>query len=284
MGMLTAELTSTELITPYLGIFKFRPEQPIPFTAGQYVTLGVRRPGLEGPGVRIQEGKGTVLRPYSVASSPHEDIIELYIAWVQQDGRGLNEWGILSTELFKRADDQEFLFMPKAKGRFMLPEDTRDVIMVATGTGIAPFVSILRYCNCHSDSVGDRRFIVIHGVSRNSDLAYRDELQHGYDLNVEYIQTVSREATNGYNKKYAEELFINRNDKTGRLTAGEVDSAIQNGSIHGVFVEELLGRELDPRHSVVMLCGNPAMIENVKKITEARGFQLKLNLITEEYW
>ena len=77
MGMLSAELLSTELITPYLGIFKFKPEQPIPFTAGQYVTLGVRRPGLEGPGVRVENEKGTVLRPYSVASSPHEDLIEL---------------------------------------------------------------------------------------------------------------------------------------------------------------------------------------------------------------
>ena len=281
MALLSAQLSTTELLTPYLGIFKFKPEEKIPFIAGQYLTLGVRRPGIEGPGVRIADGKGMVLRPYSVASSPDEEQIELYIAWVQQEGRRVDEWGMLSSELFNPTPDLEYLFMSRAKGTFLLPDDSRDVIMVATGTGIAPFVSMLRYQNKREDK---RRFITIHGVARHSDLAYKSELENGYRLNVKNIRTISREEGSDYNKKYAEELFINRGDKTGRLSDEEVEESIGAGRITDTIIEEILGNELTPQNAVILLCGNPGMIKNLKKIAEAKDFKWKEDLITEEYW
>lgn len=281
MALVTAKLTSTELLTPYLGIFKFKPEEKIPFIAGQYLTLGLRRPDLEGPGVRVADGKGMVLRPYSVASSPDEEEIELYIAWVQQEGKRVDEWGLLSTELFNPAPDHEYLFMPRAKGRFLLPDDSRDVIMVATGTGIAPFVSMLRFQNNRNDK---RKFITIHGVARNSDLAYKKELDNGYNINVKNIRTISREEGSDYNKKYAEELFINRGEKTGRFSDEEVEMSIREGRITGTTIEEILGRELTPENAVILLCGNPGMIKNLKKVVEAKNFKWKEDYITEEYW
>ena len=87
MDIIKAELSSKELLSSHLGIFKFNTKEKIQFLPGQYVTLGVRRKGLEGPGVKIHENTGTIFRPYSVVSAPYEDEIELLIVWVQKSRR-----------------------------------------------------------------------------------------------------------------------------------------------------------------------------------------------------
>ena len=73
-----ANLISKKLITDYLGIFTFEPEKKIDFQPGQYVTLSIKKAELKGKGVQQKHGSGIVRRPYSVASSPKEDFIELY--------------------------------------------------------------------------------------------------------------------------------------------------------------------------------------------------------------
>lgn len=281
MNYVKADITGKFLITPYLGIFRFKQEQPISFLPGQYKTLGIRRRGLEGRGVKVENGIGTVWRPYSIASSPEEEVSELYVAWVQQDGRRLDEWGVLSTELFNPAHDAEYLFRNKAKGKFLLPQDDRDVVMVATGTGIAPFISILRYQNNQNDK---RKFFLIHGVSHRSDLAYGDELLNGYNLKLNYLKTTSREDYGEYNKKYAEEFFINRDKSNSRLSSQEIDEAIQSGTIHNTTIEKIVNAKFDPRYVVIMLCGNPDMISNIKKIASTLGFKDRQDIISEEYW
>lgn len=289
MAILKAKLTSTELVTSYLGIFTFRPKERIPFLPGQYITLGVSREGLRGEAknpkhVRNIDSKETVLRALSIASPPEEEDIELYIAWVQRDGKRKDEKGLLSTELFQPRRDLEYLFLSnKAKGRFLLPEDSRDVIMVATGTGLAPYLSMLK-----SDAINheNRRYVLIHGVSCHSDLAYREELT---DLtrvrNLTYLHTCSREECDDCQGTYAEELFFNREEgKERRVTTEEAGKAVRQGRINDTGLEEIIGREPRPEHTVIMLCGNPAMIGNIRLIAEAKNFQGGEDLITEEYW
>ncbi len=281
MDLIHAELTSQEMLTPYLGIFKFKPEKHFDFLPGQYVTLGVRRQGLTGPGVREKEGIGMVLRPYSIASSPDEEVIELIVTWVQRDGRRLDEWGVLTTELFEPQSEQEYVFLSRPKGRFLLPEDIRDVIMVATSTGIAPFISILRAA--HSKST-DRRYFIIHGVSKHSDLAYRKELTSYKDRNVHYVRTISREPCQECESHYVEEYFVNRDGTSGRLSMEEVEHAVKNGKTEDTKIETLLGKSLTPENATIMLCGNPAMIEHIKHIAVEKQFRVHQDLIVESYW
>ena len=289
MAILKATLTSTELVTSHLGIFTFRPNERIPFLPGQYVTLGVSREGLRGEAknpkhVRNIDSKETVLRALSIASPPEEEDIELFIVWVQRDGKRKDEKGLLSTELFQPRRDLEYLFLSnKAKGRFLLPEDSRDVIMVATGTGLAPYLSMLK-----SDEInhGNRRYVLIHGVSCHSDLAYREELT---DLtrvrNLTYLHTCSREECDDCQTTYAEELFLNREEgKKRRVTIEEVEKAVRQGRINDTGIENIIGRETRPERTIIMLCGNPAMIDNIKLIAEAKNFQVGEDIVTEEYW
>lgn len=281
MDIIEAKLSSKELLSSHLGIFKFKPKEKIEFLPGQYVTLGVRRKGLEGPGVKTNEGAGSVFRPYSIVSAPYEDEIELLIVWVQKGGRREDEWGVLTTEIFEQKTGLEYLLRRKPKGKFLLPDDRRDVVMIATGTGLAPFISILRTQNRQNDG---RNYFIIHGVSKHSDLSYREELRNFDNVNVTYQRTVSREKCEDCHKSYVDEYFLNRNGNTGRLTAKEIEEAINGGNIHCTEIETVLGKEFLPQNAVIMMCGNPAMLENVTSLAEAKGFQKKVDIITEGYW
>ncbi len=281
MKYLKAELTHREILTPNLGIFRFRPEKRIDYLAGQYVTFGIRRAGLQGKAIKVEDGRGTVLRPYSLASAPFEDELELYVAWVRKDGRREDQQGQLSTELFNPAPDAEYLLLEKARGSFLPTPDTRDLVMVATGTGLAPFISMLKVFRKEGSR---RRFFLIHGVSRSSDLAYRGIIAElSRDLDIKYRFTLSREEAPGKSKDYAEELFMQRSSK-GRVSVEEAQKAAAQDVSSRLPIEDELGHPLRGSESVLMLCGNPAMIENIKAIAAARGFQPKQDIISEEYW
>ena len=283
--------------TDYLGRFYFRPEKPIPFLPGQYVTLGISTPGLKElvsdlREIKMRDGKETVLRPYSVASVPESELIEMYIIRVDKDGRRIDGKGVLSTELFNPHKDAEYSFLERATGIFTLPEhspkspnlnDTRTRIMVATGTGIAPYMSMLR---SPTTQTAGRKFVLIHGVSNTRDHAYKDELARilddGVDLN--YIPIASREPTEG--QKYVEEFFFDRDRlKAGRVTDEEVKRAIEKqGQLHDTGIEDVLGHKLSTESDILMVCGNPGMIKNLESIAKALGFKLRVDFKKEDYW
>ncbi|MFC1477376.1 hypothetical protein ACFL6L_02805 [candidate division KSB1 bacterium] len=276
-----AQLVSRELLTPFLGIFTFSSDSPITFKSGQFLTVGITHPRLEGPGVMFQQNMNIVWRPYSVASAPGDNYIELLISWVRQDGKRRDEWGTLTTELFNPDPDIRYFFRKKAKGVFLLPEDDRDVIMVAAGTGIAPFMSMLRNAQTEGDR---RRFVLIHGSSSREGLAYRGELQQDFHLGLTYLCAVSREEGGDFGKRYVEDFFLNRPGDSGRLTAEETASLIRSGAASETKIEQILGIPPDPRRFVMMLCGNAGMIGNVKAIASSCGFTFRKDLFTEEYW
>jgi ferredoxin--NADP+ reductase len=123
------------------------------------------------------------------------------IAWIKRGGRRDDEWGVLATELFENQPGLEYLLKPRPKGKFLLPDDNRDVIMVATGTGLAPFVSILRNQNRLNDY---RNYFIIHGVSKHSVLSFKEELRNFENLHVTYHRTVSREKCEDCHKSYVD--------------------------------------------------------------------------------
>lgn len=181
-------------LTSALAIFRIQPDTPPErdasgawFTAGQYCVIGLNNE--EKPEL------GSVRRSMSIASAPEDDgPIEFYIRFVNKPESD----NPLTHLLWKaKAGDRVYL-RPVAAGVFTIPDtigvdDPRLRVMVAAGTGSAPFVSMVRSELRRNPSADLSKYVLLHGASYDADLGYRDELlgltkTHG----LRYWGTVSR--------------------------------------------------------------------------------------------
>jgi ferredoxin--NADP+ reductase len=217
--------------------------EAVPFESGQYMTIGV-----------FADDK-LWQRPYSVASAPSvaaTEGYELYVRLVPV---------IRFTTLLWRLDEGARLRLTGPKGKFMLePDDRRTHLYVSTGTGLAPFVSMIRETMAQGKP---RRTVVLHGVSYASDLGYRaelEELERSGAYPLHYVPTVSRPA-DPRNAGW-----------TGRT--GRVETVIED-------VCRDLGLRAD--RTVVYICGNPDMILNMESALMRRGFP-EFHVKKELYW
>jgi ferredoxin--NADP+ reductase len=230
-------------LTDSLAVFWVAPDDaPARFEAGQYFTLGV-----EVAGKLIQ-------RPYSAASSPRsrDGAYEFYVRLVT---------GGVFTPLLWRLEPGHRLSLGGPKGRFVLTaDDDRTHVLIATGTGVAPFVSMLR--TLRADGIR-RRAVVLHGASYVADLGYRAELEAyqgaGADP-VRYIPTISR--------PWAPEN-AGWHGRTGRVE-----------TLLPALYDEL---GLRPESSVAYLCGNPEMVARVEADLRRRGCT-PADVKKELYW
>ena len=265
-ALLNATIVRREAITDDLCVIRVRPDAGVPdFKPGQYATLGV----LPDPDSEQAQKKGLgklILRPYSISSSPlDKDAIEFYLALVPD--------GQFTPRLWNVPEGGRLYMAPKCKGRFTLdgvPAD-RDLVTISTGTGLAPFVSMLK---TYRDTGRWRRFVVIHGTRLSADLGYRHELEElaASDPSLVYIPTCSREPE----PEREEHWFGLR---------GRVNVAVE----HHTF-NELTGTPLSPETCHVFLCGNPAMIDEMTGLLVEQGFTPKDrehpdgNVHFEKYW
>lgn len=181
-------------LTEALAIFRIQPDQPPErdargawFTAGQYCVVGLNNE--EKPEL------GSVRRSMSIASAPEDDgPIEFYIRWVAKP----ESENPLTHLLWKKRDGDRVYLRPVPAGVFTVKdtigdEDPRLRIMVAAGTGSAPFVSMVR-SELRRDPKADlSRYVLLHGASYDKDLGYRDELLGYVKSNgLRYWGTVSR--------------------------------------------------------------------------------------------
>ncbi|MCC6749247.1 MAG: hypothetical protein IT371_16410 [Deltaproteobacteria bacterium] len=169
-------------LNPSLMILWIEPQSPIPFKPGQYVTLGID--GIE--------------RPYSIASAPHERLIELFLELAPTD---LQTPDTLTVRLFQLQPGHEVTLRPKAKGGFLLDPHYDVQVLVSTVTGVAPYVSMLRaYAHRtaeHPDGYYGRRFkrvYVFQGASYQDEFGYAEELSAlaEADFTILYRNTVSQ--------------------------------------------------------------------------------------------
>ena len=247
------------------AILRVRPDVlPIPrFLPGQFVQLGLPEIARPRPGAapidappRFRIAK----RSYSIASSAHDtDGYEFYVALVLE--------GRLTPELWKLDAGGRCWIDPRPLGSFTLdgiPSGT-DLVMVATGTGLSPYLSMLR---THRDDPPWRRFVLIHGVRQAADLAYREELEarERDDAGFRYVPVVSREPS------------------TWTGLHGHVQAALGPEEF-----EREAGFPLDPTACHVFLCGNPDMVRDVRARLEPSGFRPPTasgpgTLHFEKYW
>ena len=154
------------------------------------------------------------------------------------------------------------------------PAPAPDLWLIATGTGLSAYLSILR------DPATWRRFrrlIVVHGVRSADELAYRQEIE-GWSSLPEFAPIHAADP-----RKLIYRAVTTREPLPDTPQA-RLTTLIADGRL-----ETLVGERLDPAHSRVMLCGNPEMLAEARKILATRGFApgrrgIPGNLAVENYW
>jgi ferredoxin/flavodoxin---NADP+ reductase len=186
-----ATLTERIDVTDALTLFRVTPDQ-MPekkpwFVPGQYCVLGANN--AEKPEL------GSVRRSMSIASAPEDDgPVEFYIRWVAKP----ESENPLTHLLWKLKTGDRMYMRPVAAGVFTIKDtigvdDPRIRVLVAAGTGSAPFVSMIRSELRRDPSADLSKWVLLHGASYPGDLGYRDELMRLVETNkLKYWGTVSR--------------------------------------------------------------------------------------------
>jgi ferredoxin--NADP+ reductase len=194
------------------------------------------------------EGK-PLLRAYSVASPNYEEHLEFYSIKVQN--------GPLTSRLQNIKPGDKILVGNKPVGTLVITNvlPGKRLYLLATGTGLAPFMSIIR------DPDTYERFehvVVAHGVRHISDLAYsqyiKEELPN-HEFIGEQIKSQLR-----YYPTVTREPF----EHQGRLT-----HLLENGQL----CADVGLPALDPEHDRALICGGPRMLEDLVALLEAKGFK-----------
>lgn len=226
-GLPRARVLQRENLTDDLmKIWLEPPPEFQPFRPGQYCTIGVD--GIE--------------RPYSIASAPDEMEIELFLELIPDT---LRTSASLTPKLWELHEGDYVTIRPKVKGIFLLNPSATCHGMIATVTGIAPFVSMMRamisgyyYENLNYD---DTLFFIFQGASYCDEFGYDAELM-SYDAmskKITYIPTVSRPAEK-------------RNERWGGGLKGRVNAHY-----------DLIARYVPQADGIIYLCGNEGMVEDL---------------------
>ena len=220
------------------------------FIPGQYIVLGLpasasRCPGSD-PDRKPLPPEKLVRRAYSIASSSvAKEYMEFYISLVRS--------GDLTPRLFNLKIGDRVWLSPKCTGYFTLDDVPLEmnIVMIATGTGLAPYMSMIRSRLSHDIQ---RRIAVIHGAYHSWDLGYHGELvmlQRMTPL-FTYVPIIS-----------------NPEDEPVRWggEVGFVQKIWTNGHL-----EKKWGFRPSPENSHVFLCGHPNMIDEMSKLLKDAGF------------
>ena len=258
-----ATVTYVQLIKEDLVIIRIVPNDvPVPdFEAGQFLTLGLPNPENAGKIVR---------RAYSIASHPeNKEYIEFVIRWVRKPLPGR-----LTTQLFNVKEGDEILWL-KTAGRALgiseeLPngeKDTRRIVCIGGGTGLAPFVSFAQHLHDTNDK---REIVVLHGASYVDELSYKDlltgleneSIDKGADKwNFKYRAAISR-PQEWFNRSWA--------GQTGR-----VETFLRPRTEGASPLEELIGEKITKDNTIFYVCGWQGTIDGVMDFLKPKG------LITE---
>ena len=246
-------LLDVQPLTPNLFSLRVSRDPGFRFRSGQFARLGVTKPD------------GSVAwRAYSMVSAPHDEYLDFFSIVVPG--------GEFTSELSRLGQGDELLIDRQAFGFLTLDRFVggRDLWLLATGTGIAPFMSILQDFEAWErfDSIK-----LVYSVREARELAYVDEIAgleqrdylQAFAGKLQFIPVVTREA------------------HPGALSA-RITTLIETGEL-----ERAAGLAFSPEHSRVMLCGNPQMIDDTRQALKARDLQLSLSrrpgqVAVENYW
>jgi ferredoxin--NADP+ reductase len=207
---------------------------PLAFEAGQFVRLALE-PAAGGADAQVA-------RPFSFVNAPGDPVLEFYGVVVPD--------GPLSPQLARLAAGDTLYVADNPSGFLVLSEvpPAEDLWLVSTGTGIAPFLSILRTAEAWQRY---RRIVLVHGARYARELAYRElieDLGRRYPGRLSYLRFTSREAAAG-------------------ALEGRIPAAIADGRL------EAAALPIAAERSQFMLCGNPQMLKDAQAALMARGLR-----------
>lgn len=203
---------------------------PLEFEAGQFVRIA------------LDIGTERIARAFSFVNPPQDPVLEFYGVTVPE--------GPLSPRLAALRPGGTLFVARNPAGFLVLSEvpEAESLWLICTGTGIAPFLSILR------TDIPWKRFrnvVLVHAVRYANERVYQEALSQvgSRHLNFKYLTFVSREAAPG-------------------ALAGRIPAAIGDGRL-----EQAAGLALSPETSHAMLCGNPEMLRDAAAALAARGLR-----------
>ncbi|MCG7656827.1 ferredoxin--NADP reductase [Wielerella bovis] len=210
------------------------------FAAGQFSRLGFR------------EGEGYIWRAYSVTSAEYAEELEFFVILIED--------GAMS-RYFAQIQAGSTVLLDKTAQGFFMPQrfpDGGDLIMLSTGSGIAPFLSMLQ-----QPEIWQRfdTLALVHSVSYQSDLIFNN-----------FIAKLSEHPLVG---EYVEKLRfvpITTRENDAETLHFRLPESLKNGSL-----AQALGLEFSREHSRFMICGNPEMVQDTFKTLLEQGFAMHRN-------
>ena len=223
--------------TPSLFSLRTTRDPGLRFASGQFVMLGIE-----------VEGK-PLLRAYSIASANYADELEFYSIKVAD--------GPLTSKLQKIAVGDEILVGKKPTGTLVLDglRPGRNLYLVGTGTGLAPFLSLVR-----DPDVYERfdKVIVTHTVREVADLNYRKFLSHDLASDPDLGEWAAEKLI--YYPTVTREPFV---------TQGRITDLMASGKL---FADIGLP-DLDRSRDRLMLCGGPSVLADLKTLLLDKGYE-----------
>ena len=228
--------------TPKLMSFAISRPEEYRFAAGQFSRLG------------FPEGSGFIWRAYSVVSAEYDDTLEYFAVLI--------EGGPMSAR-FEQMEAGSTILLDKTATGFLLPErfpDGSDLIMLSTGSGIAPFLSILQ-----QPQIWQRfdHLALAHSVSHANEAVSNQRIR---DL-------AEHPLVGEYYDKLRFVSVLTREQQPGSLNQ-RLPQLLENGSLSQAF-----GLPFTTERSRFMLCGNPAMVKDTFQALLKLGFAMHRNRI-----
>lgn len=248
----TAKIVEKKIWTEGLFTISLSTSEVTEFLPGQFLQLGVFPEEHQGDEQKL------INRPYSVAS-PHGQVLDFFIVLVED--------GELTPKLWALEKGATVQVSQRAAGSFTLEKtpDAETLWLVATGTGLAPYVAMLR---TDDPWASYQNIVVVHGVRKHDDLAYTEELrsfEEKYPGRFKLVQALTREQADG-------------------TLHGRIPSLFEDGQI-----ERLTGFECRHDNSSILLCGNPAMLDTMEELLAQRNMKRHRSkspgqIVLERYW
>lgn len=229
-------VTSVHHWNDSLFSFKVTRDAGLRFKNGHFIMIG------------LQLEDKPLMRAYSIASANYEEEMEFFSIKVED--------GPLTSRLQKIQPGDEILISKKPTGTLLVDDllPGKNLYLLSTGTGLAPFLSIIRdlYTYEKFDKV-----ILTHGVRYKSELAYQDYIMNELP-NDEYLGELIREKLVYYPTVTREDY-----ENQGRLT-----QLMESGKLYSDLGLPTPNKQDDR----FMLCGSPSMLKDLTAILDAQGF------------
>ena len=218
--------------------FKTTRSQSLRFRNGEFIMIGL-----------AQENAKPIMRAYSIASANHEEYLEFFSIKVQD--------GVFTSKLQHLKEGDEVLIGSKPTGTLVIDDlrEGRNLLLIGTGTGLAPFLSIIKDPETYERY---EKVVLFHGVRFINEVAYHKMLTEEL-ASHEYLGEMISEQLIYYpcvtRERYQNQGRITDLMKTGKLC---LDVGLP---------------ELDPKCDRVMLCGSPSMLKETCAILDEKGFE-----------